>query len=315
MFLDFAPMEGVTYAPFRNAHRAVFSGVDRYFAPFVGANQTLHFKRGEKRDIDPAANDTLTMIPQVMTNKPDQFLWAVGEMKKRGYNQVNLNMGCPSRTVVTKNKGAGMLNDPDFLDRFWNEFWELFEASDVKDMSVTVKLRPGIQDMSEMPEIAKIVDRYPFDEVTLHPRLQKAGYGGVPDMEVFRTFGELCHHPLIYNGDVKTVEDIQKIVDNFPNVVGIMAGRGLIADPALFRQYKGGQKATAEEIRKFHELTLNSWLEYLKGDENAAVRKMKEVWGFAEMFRKDHEKEMKKIRKARSIGEYRDAANRIYDLM
>lgn len=118
-----APMEGITGYTWRNTHHELFPGLDRYYAPFVVANQTLHFKTKEKKDIDPANNKDITLIPQIMANKADEFLWAARELHSLGYDEVNLNLGCPMATVVTKKKGSGFLAYPEELDAFLEKIY------------------------------------------------------------------------------------------------------------------------------------------------------------------------------------------------
>lgn len=105
----FAPMEGITGYVYRSAHHALFPHVDRYFTPFLQPNQNHRFASRERNDVLPEHNKGITLIPQILTNRAEDFIWMAGELEALGYDEVNLNLGCPSGTVVTKYKGAGFL--------------------------------------------------------------------------------------------------------------------------------------------------------------------------------------------------------------
>ena len=108
----FAPMEGITGYIYRNAHQKFFPGMDKYFTPFLSPNENRALNPKEKKDILREHNIDLYVTPQILTNRADFFLRAARELKEEyGYEEVNLNLGCPSGTVVSKGKGAGFLGD------------------------------------------------------------------------------------------------------------------------------------------------------------------------------------------------------------
>lgn len=102
----FAPMEGITGYIFRNAHHACFPSVDRYYTPFISPNQNRPMSPKEKRDVLPENNRNIPLIPQILTNNATQFLQAAKVLADMGYEEVNLNLGCPSATVVNKREGG-----------------------------------------------------------------------------------------------------------------------------------------------------------------------------------------------------------------
>ena len=320
--LDFAPLEGITGYPFRRAHARCFPGADRYFTPFIAANGTHSFKTREKKEIDPAHNAGLRVIPQILTNDAEAFLWAAGEMKERGYDEVNLNLGCPSPTVVTRRKGAGFLGEPEKLDRF---FEAVFEGLAQQDVRISVKTRIGMASEAETGELIEIYNRYPLAEVIVHPRLRTDFYKGEPRMESFeRFYAELCH-PVLYNGDVRTARDAGELRRRFPKLRGIMIGRGLLMDPALIREIRGAEAAfgreeaespaggelTRGELRHFHDEVLAGWMSDMDEWPNV-IGKMKELWYYMGPLFADGGRELKKIRKARQEAEYRAAVDMLF---
>ena len=95
-----APMEGLTGYLWRQVHAALFGPADKYFTPFLSPNATRTFQRKELDEIDPAHNAGLYVVPQLLTNRAEHFLWAAGELYARGYREINFNLGCPAGTVA-----------------------------------------------------------------------------------------------------------------------------------------------------------------------------------------------------------------------
>lgn len=311
----FAPMEGITGVTFRNVHRELFPEMDRYYGPFIAATQTLSLKKKEILDTDPDNNRTYTYVPQVLTNSPEQFVWAVSEMKNRGYSEVNLNLGCPSGTVVPKFKGAGMLGDMDRLDRFFDECFGLMDREmleEIHPIRISVKTRIGLNDRKKLPRLIAILNRYPFSEIIVHPRLRTDFYKGSPDLEAFQICAEGIHHPVAYNGDLFSAEDFRRITAHFPNLSGVMIGRGLLVNPALVREMKGGRALEKDELRRFHDVLLDRLLADMQGSGNVLF-KMKELWFYMGQDFPDAGSYLKKIKKARTAADYRIAADRLFD--
>ena len=176
----FAPMEGLTDSIYRRLHHRYFGGVHRYYMPFISPTVHRSLTNREDRELPVADSEAFTAVPQLMTKVVDDFLWAAQQCADRGYTQVNLNTGCPSGTVVAKKKGAGMLEDPDSLDRFLDG---IFSAS---PLPISVKTRLGLTDSEEFCRILEVFNRYPIAELTVHPRVRKQFYSGEVDMEMFR---------------------------------------------------------------------------------------------------------------------------------
>ena len=311
-------MEGITGYPFRNAFQQCFPGIDRFYTPFLSANDTFSFTTRELRDTDPVNNFVPDLVPQIITNNAEMFVFAVMEMMKLGYKEVNLNLGCPSGTVVAKGKGSGMLRSIDRLDEFFEDSFELLlrkgikvcdhpspeETGEKPCVSISVKTRIGIYDAAEAENIVPVYNRYPISEVIVHGRVQKEFYRGEIHYDIFRYFIEESRHHVVYNGDIFTKEDYEKITSLFPGTDTVMLGRGLLINPSLVREINGGEKASLEEIKHFHETLIDNYIPEMGSDKNLLF-KMKEYWNWLSKSFSGSERYMKDIRKAKSLAEYR----------
>lgn len=299
MIYSFAPLEGITGYIFRNAHHKVFPEIDQYYIPFASPNQHHSFSPKELRDVDPAHNEGIHAVPQLLTNRADYFLRAAQELYAMGYREVNLNTGCPSQTVVTKGKGAGMLRDTIALDAFFHEVFKQWNL----DMKVTVKTRLGIADEAEFDEVLEVFNTYPIDTVILHPRVQKDFYKNPVRPELFRKAVEECRHPLVYNGDLHSVSDCRQIELQYPDIQGLMLGRGLLENPGLITTLKTGREVTKAEICRFHDIYYTDYAAFGSGDKQI-LSKMKELWIFLSTSFPGSEKHMKQIKKCSRMDDY-----------
>ena len=297
----FAPMEGLTDSLFRRLHHTYFPGVDRYYMPFISPTQHRCLPNRGARELPMADRVPFVAIPQILTKVAEDFVWAAGQCAERGYTEVNLNLGCPSGTVVAKGKGSGMLADPDNLDRFLDA---VFSAS---PLPVSVKSRLGVTDPQEFPRLMEIYNQYPIVELTLHPRVRKAFYSGSVDMEMFAYCAENSKNPVCYNGDICSLEDIERIKVRFPQVDSVMIGRGLIGDPGMLTP--GG--TTVEALEGLFDAMLNEYLTAFGGSRNAMFR-LKEHWGMLIHRFEDSEKLGKRLRKTTDLEEYKAITREIF---
>lgn len=305
--IDCAPMEGVTRGLFRQAHRAQFSGVDTYFTPFLAPSADGMFSEKELREVRPPVNGDAPTVPQLLTARAEHFLWAAKLMGELGYTQVDLNLGCPSGTVVAKHKGAGMLADPEALDRF---FQDIFEGLQGETLQISVKTRIGLEDSDSFPRLMEVFDRYPICQLTIHPRLRRQFYKGKPDLEAFALGLERARMPVCYNGDIFTLEDAKAIKAHFPRLERVMLGRGLVANPALAREIRGGEPLTGAELRQFHDSLLEGYCACIQGEVNI-LHKMKELWNYWACLFPGDKKGVKALRKAKTLTEYRACARAV----
>lgn len=294
---DFAPMEGITSYPYRSAHRRCFSGVDRYFMPFLSPCKDHVFTKRELRDILPEHNEGVPVVPQLLTRVAEDFLWAAGELKAMGYREVNLNLGCPSGTVAAKGKGAGFLARPEELDRFLDT---VFSGT---DLTISVKTRLGIRTPEEFPSLLEIYNRYPIACLTIHPRVQKDFYKNHVRMDAFQAALTESRNPVCYNGDLVTGAACRDFSAAFPSVDRVMLGRGLVGDPALAQKARGGSGADKETLRTFHELAYEGYCAAF-GSAHSAMSRMKEQWFYLIRLFRDSGRHAKALRKAAAPAEY-----------
>ncbi len=346
MEIYFAPMEGITGYIYRNAFYDYFTGVDKYFTPFLSPNQNRALNPKEIRDVLPENNKGMQVVPQILTNRADYFLRAAEELKEKyGYGEVNLNLGCPSRTVVSKGKGAGFLAKPEELDSFFREVFHNIKGK------MSVKARIGVDDSKQFRHLMDIFNQYPLCELIIHPRIQKDYYGNSPDWEVFGEAVHVSSIPLCYNGDIFTLEDYRRIKAAFPEVNRIMLGRGLLMNPMLAETIKkeetgrkktddtgtgkadeagrgkgheseladdpqiekmAGEEAVMDKkrLKGFHDRLYNDYKVVMSGEKNVLF-KMKEFWVYAGNLFPGEEKQLKKIKKASRAGEYESAVEKI----
>lgn len=305
MKIYFAPMEGVTSAAYRNAHRKHFSGIDKYYAPFISPTVHHVLTPREQKDILPQYNEGTPVIPQLLTKCAEDFLWAAGDLAAMGYDEVNLNLGCPSGTVASKGKGSGFLGHLEDLERFLDE---IFEKS---PLPISVKTRLGVVDPEEFEPILELYNRYPIPLLTIHPRVQKQMYRGGVYMEQFARAAAQSKNPLCYNGDLNTVAEIEAFSANYPAIEHIMVGRGIIGDPALASKAVGGSAADRKTLEEFHSDLFEGFAESMNSRRNAMLR-MKEIWFYHINLFDDHEKHVKRLRKATDVDEFLAAATAIF---
>lgn len=301
----FAPMEGVTGYLYRNAHHSLFEGVDKYFTPFISPNQNKSFKTREMNDIQPDNNKGVPVVPQILTNNADDFIVTCKKMMDLGYEEINLNLGCPSGTVVAKKKGSGFLYETDDLDRFLEK---IFDADLAK---ISIKTRIGKYEPDEFEEILRIYNQYPIEELTIHPRVQKDYYKNKPHLDVFRYAVEHSKIKLCYNGDIFTKQDYDEFVKAFPTIDSIMIGRGLLANPGLIYEIKEGKTLDKNTVRALHDTVYASYQIELSGDKNLLF-KMKEFWCYLHCVFTNNEKYWKKIRKAQKLRDYNEIVDKLF---
>lgn len=292
-----APLEGVTTYIWRKAHREIFGGADKYYTPFLSPNGNLCFQAKELREVTQSESD---LVPQLLTNSAEYFIWGAQELQKLGYREVNFNLGCPSGTVVAKHKGSGLLSDPQYLDELLDK---IFNA--LPDLNISVKTRIGRYETGEWERLLKIYNRYPIAELTVHPRVQKEFYEGSAHRNVFLWTRSHTHLPLVYNGDV-TAPDDEALAYGCP----VMLGRGLARRPALLREIQGGEKATRQELTVFHDAVFGGYEQLLSG-ALPAIYRMREFWNYLSCSFVGTEDAIKRIRKAKTLSDYQSAAQTI----
>ncbi len=300
-----APMEGVNVALYRNIHKEMFSGVDKYFAPFIVPNDGMKSKKKQLQDVWPERNKDIPLIPQIMTNKAEDFIRTAYEMKELGYDEVNLNLGCPSGTVVSKKRGSGFLAYPEELDQF---LYEVFEKVDIK---VSVKTRLGVEEPEEFYRLFEILNQYEMEELIVHPRTRKDMYKLPPNGVILGEVIEKSKNKVCYNGDVFTPESFETVKGKYPSAHAVMFGRGLIANPALIREVKEQRVLQKWELRLLHDKILEAYEERLSGETHVLYR-MKEYWYYMVHSFIHHKYYSKKIKKTQRLHAYKELMKEVF---
>ena len=303
-----APMEGFTDRVWRQTHQKWFGAqgaADRYYAPFISPPENRVLIKKKMAELAPAANPGAPVIPQLLAKDGALAAWMIGQLRALGYTEVNLNLGCPAGTVTAKGKGSGMLRDPARVDTFLDGVFSHAEGP------VSVKTRLGVEKPEEFAAILEIYNRYPISELTIHPRVMRQQYRGQADRAAFAAALPRCTMPVCYNGDVTTVDDLRALEAAFPELSGIMVGRGLIADPALLRKAVGGPAASREELRGYHDELYHGYTEAF-GMASCAVSRMKAHWFYLIHLFDGADALEKPLRKAREGWEYETVVNQIF---
>lgn len=320
MKLYFAPLDGVTGFIYRNAFADFFGGPHKYFAPFISPCHNPKLKGKEIRDLLLENNsEKVTLVPQIMANNAEYFIKGARQLQEMGYQEINLNAGCPSGTVVSKSRGAGFLKDTYEMAKFFDTVFDRL------DMKISVKTRIGLLESSEFEEIMEVYNQFPFEEVIVHPRTRVQLYKGEPDMEAFDYAYKVSKNELCYNGNVFTVKDYEKICHTY-DISAVMLGRGLLRTPNLaneilaenFSHENSGeavhseQNVSKEKLRAFHDRLYGDFTEEMSSWKHL-LNKMIEMWNYLSFMTADQHKCAKMIRKAQNIYQYEKAVDEIFE--
>lgn len=317
-----APLEGITTQIYRSAYHKYFRPMDKYFTPFLVPHTKKGFSVKEIREVSPENQKGLYVVPQILSNQAEDTLDTIRKLREYGYGEVNLNFGCPSKTVVSKYRGSGFLAKPEELDRYLNT------VMNGTDMKVSVKTRIGRDDTEEFPRLLEIYNQYPLYELIIHPRTQKDFYGNTPRWDIFAYAVKESKNPLCYNGDIFTPKDVRKFTETFPGVEKIMLGRGVIANPFLTElmenteyvettdaaDISGQRILDKKRLRAFHDEVYANYRGISSGDL-PALFKMKEIWTYMLRTFPENKKLAKKLKKTEKPADYLSVAEELFALL
>lgn len=301
-----APLEGITSYVYRNAYHRYFHPMDKYFTPFIVPHREKKFSAREKKELTPENSQGLFVVPQLLTNNAEDFLKTARDITTFGYREINLNLGCPSGTVVAKNKGSGFLALPDELDAF---LYEIFEKA---DFDISIKTRIGKENPDEFYRLLEIYNKYPMKELIIHPRVQKDMYKNTANWDMYKVAYRESKNPLCYNGDIFTPEKYKEFTERFPQADTIMLGRGIIANPALVNEIEGDKAQLREKLLGFHNAIYEEYQQISSGDRNVLF-KMKELWFYMANLFVGSEKLMKKIKKSEKLKDYEKVIQALFE--
>ncbi len=308
MVLLSSPLQGFTDFRFRNAFQTYFGGIDTFYAPYIRLNGKMTIKQSYQHDIDPANNTTLEVIPQIITNDAEEFLFVAKYVRSLGYKELNWNLGCPYPMVAKSGMGSGLICNPtkiqDILERAHSE----------TDILVSMKMRMGYEHAQEILEVFPILDQYPLKNIAIHARIGKQLYKGPVDLEAFERCIDSTKHKLYYNGDITSVASFKAMQTRFPTLDHFMIGRGLIADPFLPNMIKMNSTAYPDDrwaiFSSFHDTIYQQYDAYLSGPTPIKL-KMLGFWEFFSQSTSNPQKTFKAIKKATNPFKYKQAVAQI----
>ena len=377
----FAPMEGFTGRIYRRVHHKYFPGIDKYFTPFLPTHLSGSLSAKERREVDPANNPGQSpvlnlpqksvaeksdrpacfLIPQLLSKDSGQFVLTAKALADLGFGEINLNLGCPSATVVPKGRGSGMLKNPEALNRFFEEIFAnladgnapglkkqifiperpeainesekcgtarphvlmsvserpgILNEPDYADTAetqprISVKTRLGLTDPAECRVLLDIFNRYDFKELIIHPRTREDFYKSPLHMDYFTEMYRASRNPVVFNGDIKTAADCRRILETYPDLKAVMIGRGLLINPALVREARGGKPLEKEEYRAFLKELFAAYEDEYQSEGNA-LSKMKDLWTFASQAFPENPAGLRSVKKAGTGSEYNMAVDKIF---
>ena len=304
-----SPLQGFTDFRFRNALNKYFGGIDTYYSPYIRLNGKLVIKPSYERDLLPENNIGLEVIPQIITNDADEFLFVSKYVKDLGYKELNWNLGCPYPMVTKSGMGSGLICNPEKINHI------LDKVHSESDIIVSMKMRLGYDTTEEILDVLPILDTYPIKNIAIHARIGKQLYKGGVHLDAFQKCIDNTKHKLYYNGDIKSVAKFREIPERFPTIDHWMIGRGLISDPFLPSMIRQNTleypKNKMELFSAFHDTLYGIYSESLSGSTHLLL-KMYHLWEyFAVTFSNPH-KVLKKIKKAQSIRNYELAVAEIF---
>ena len=299
--IHFAPLQGHTDDVYRRTHHALIGGIEHYYTPFVRV-EAGGIRSKDRRDIDPKNNAGTPVTPQLIFSSRKELEYLLGELEPLGYTAIDLNMGCPFPLQARHGRGSGLLAHTDIVA----EVSEVIK--DRPHIGFSVKMRLGWESAGEWKPVLDILNDTPLTHIALHPRTGTQQYKGTIDMEAFGKFYETCRHPLIYNGDLTTPEQMHGMEKRYPRLAGLMLGRGLLARPTLATEYAQGQELTHAEhlrtLRTLHGKLMEQYAQIVKGDAQLHS-KMRPFWEYTEPL--IGHKPYKKIMKAGNLRNYMNA--------
>ena len=303
--IHFAPLQGYTDDVYRRIHHELMGGIQTYYTPFLRM-EGGGVRSKDMRDIRPEFNEGVPVVPQIIVKSMKEFDFLTGIVEEKGYTRVDINMGCPFPLQAKHGRGSGLLAHVDIIE-------EMAKAIAAKSqLKFSVKMRLGWENANEWRPVLDILNSTPLEQITLHPRIGTQQYKGSVSMEAFEEFYKLCKHPLIYNGDVTSVDDIRKLEEMYPKLAGVMIGRGLLARPSLALEYASGVELSWEKRRSllldFHD-RMKAHYETTANSETQVHSRLRLFWEYME--EELGRKAYKKIMKAGNLKNYLSSVREI----
>nr|WP_320190944.1 tRNA-dihydrouridine synthase family protein [uncultured Desulfobacter sp.] len=312
--LILAPLQGVTDVVFRQTYVQHFTGIDQAMAPFISTMSSRRLKPSRLKDVDPELNKALPVVPQILGNQPDDFIYLGDYLFDMGYAQVNWNLGCPHSKIAKKMRGSGLLSHPDKIDAF------LARVIPAMKPALSVKIRLGRKSKEEIRDLIEMFNRHKLDEIILHPRTGEQMYTGLADVDAFERAMNNCIHPMVYNGDIVDTVSWERIRLRFPGISRFMIGRGILSNPFLPEQIKGvnidsqnTEPQVRERLKNFHADLFNRYKQVFSGPGHL-IGRMKGFWGYLGPSFENSKKPLKKLLKSNSEQDYLDRVCEFWEM-
>lgn len=318
-FLILAPLQGVTDVVFRQVYARHFTGIDQAMAPFISTMGSRRLKPSRLKDVDPDLNTALPVIPQILGNNPDDFIYLGDYLFDMGYAQVNWNLGCPHSKIAKKLRGSGLLPHPDKIDAF------LSRVIPAMKPALSVKIRLGRKAKEEIRDLIEMFNTHELDEIILHPRTGEQMYTGTADIDAFERAMKACIHPMVYNGDIVDTASWERIRQRFPEINRFMIGRGILSNPFLPAQIKGlktdsqnpdsqnNDSQMREQLKTFHTDLFNSYKQVFSGPGHL-IGRMKGFWNYLGPSFENGKKPLKKLLKSTSEQDYSNRVSEFWEM-
>lgn len=296
--IEFAPLQGYTDAIYRTMHNKVFGGINSYYSPFIRLEKG-EVRQKDIKDILPENNENINLVPQIIVNSNEEFLKLTESVCNLGYKRIDINMGCPFPLQTKKGRGAAILQNTKHLE-------DIVESiNSINDIDFSIKMRLGMDSAEDAKGALEIINKAKLHHITIHPRIAKQQYKGEIDYQTFDYIYQNCLHPIIYNGDILSQEDIYNIINIYPKIEGIMIGRGLLAKPYLAMELNKTIRLSVSErlsmIMKLHDAIYDHYSSVMQG-EHQLLLKMKTFWEYLD--EEIGKKPYKAIKKSVNIKKY-----------
>ncbi len=295
-----APIQGFTDFVYRRCHHQLFGIIDAFYIPYIAIGPGQKIRNSQLRDLLPENNVGVLVVPQVLCSNVDELRHMAGKVSQMGYSKINLNLGCPYPMATKRGRGTGLLENPEQLKQVLDALFSEF------DFQVSVKFRSGLTDEQTIRKQLYLLQKYPFKKLIFHPRTAKQLYKGTANRQLFAELSSTLEKPMVYNGDIQSIDDLSEIKDLAPAQNQWMIGRGLLSDPLLIHRLRGQVFEKQEELnlmQEFHQLILDAYRSTFQ-DDRQVLMKMKQFWSyFANQF-PNSLKVYKPIKKASKLAKF-----------
>jgi tRNA-dihydrouridine synthase B len=222
--LILAPMDGYSDMPFRRLARELGSSLS--YTEFINAGEVFHPHPKLEQRLQFTESER-PLVYQVYDHNPDRLLAAAMVLRKRNPDVIDVNMGCSVHSISARGAGAGLLKNPEKVGLI------IRTLSRELDIPVTAKIRLGWDtDSQNYLEVAHAIEENGGKMIAVHARTKMQGYRGQADWTAIARIKEEVSIPILGNGDVKDVADIERIKEE-TKCDGVMIGRAATVNPWL----------------------------------------------------------------------------------